>query len=326
MRSVIKSVATLGVVLCVSLSLTACGSDGADDASGETGVAGKKVCMDKGVTVPASASIETGARTILEEAGVEFVVKPSDGDAGTAQTILSQFDRDGCDVFMTITTTGTQATAAAIKDKPVVFAGPSTPVEAGAVDSLEKPGGNVTGVAAPFPVEAQIDAVLAIDPSIESIGLIWQIGDPAGDPLAEQSIDYLEELGIESVAATISNASEASQAAQSLVGKVDAIMIPGSAVALAGAPAILKVAESNDLPMFGGEGGTAEEGGLVSAAYDYENIGEEAGKFVLEVLNGADPATTAVVVPDPKISVNVKVADALGLEIPADLEYEEVGQ
>lgn len=319
MRSVMKRIATLGVVLSFPLSLAACGSDGDGSDDGD-----KLACMDQGVSVPASESIVTGARSVLEDAGVEFVVKSSEGDAGTAQTILSQFDRDGCDVFMTITTTSTQATAKAITDKPVVFAGPSTPVEAGAVESLEEPGANVTGVAAPFPVEAQIDAMLAIDPSIKSIGLIWQIGDPAGDPLAEQSIAYLEELGIEAEESTISNASEASQAAQALVGKADAIMIPGSAVALAGAPAILKVANSNDMAMFGGEGGTASEGGLVSAAYDYENIGEEGGNLVLEIFDGADPATTPVVVPEPRISVNVDVAEKLGLQVPDDLEYDEV--
>jgi putative ABC transport system substrate-binding protein len=322
-----KRAGLFGTLMCVSLVAAGCGSSDSDASAQEPGdstVAGKKVCMDKFVSVPATDNAAAGAKAVLEAAGVNLVIKSSEGDAGTLQTILSQFLRDDCDLFMPLTTPGSQATVKAVKDKPIVFAGSSTPVQAGLVKSIEAPGGNATGVSDPFPVIPQIDAILKIDPSITSIGLIWKSGDPAGDPLAKEATDYLNKLGLKPIPATISNASEASQAAQSLVGKADAIMIPGSATAIAGAPAILKVANSNKIPVFGGDGSTVKLGGLLASAYDYKDVGEEGGKLVLRVLKGADPATTPVVIPTPRLSVNVKVAKLLGLTIPSGLSLEKV--
>jgi putative ABC transport system substrate-binding protein len=295
------------------------------DTSGTTtaSLAGKKACMDQYVTAEPTDEIVKGAGPVLEKAGIDFNVQNSQAEAANVQTILQKFVNEGCEIFLPVATPTAQATAKVVTEKPVVFFGSSTPVEAGLVESLEHPGGNVTGVSDPFPVDAEIDAMLEIDPAIKTMGLIWRDGDPAGDVLAKQAEEHLEEKGINIETATITNAGEMSQAAQALAGKVDAIMLPGDTTSISAAPAAIKVASAEHIPLFGATSDTVAKGGLLAGTYDYEDVGKKGAEMAVEILEGTDPGTIPVFIPNAnavKLTVNEKVAKELGLKIPASLE------
>jgi putative tryptophan/tyrosine transport system substrate-binding protein len=294
-------------------------SQGGSSAQADASVSGKKICLDMYVTAPPTTDVVTGVHDALKGTGVDLIVQNPQGDPGTQETILSQFIEEGCDLFMPLTTPGVQATAKMVKDKPIVFAGSSTPVQAGVLKSLSAPGTNVTGVSDPFPVVAQINAMQQIDPSMKSVGIIWQNGDPAGDPYAQQATARLRQLGINVVDATISSPADASQAAQSLVGRVQAIFLPDSAADLAAETAIIKIANDNKIAVFGGDGSTIQDGGIISSAYNYVDVGKLGAALALKILHGANPATTPVVIPPAVLSVNTKAASALGLTVPASL-------
>lgn len=312
----------LASVAVLALAVTGCGSSDNGDSNAKT-----KVCMDKFVSSPSTQDIVDGVTAAFKGKNIDFVVKSSEGEAGTTQTIVQQFINDKCDAYMPVATAAAQATKAKVSDKPIVFVASSTPVEAKIVDSLEHPGGNVTGVSDPYPITAEIDAMLKIKPDIKTVGMIYKVGDTAGDQLAKEARDHFKELNIKIVDATISTVADASQAAQSLVGKVDAIELPGDTTTLSAVPAILKVAKSNDIPVFGAANDTVKAGGIVAGSWDYKDAGRVAGEMMLKILAGADPADTPVVVPDNvTLSVNVKEATRLGLTIPKDLDVTPVGE
>ncbi|WP_432970060.1 ABC transporter substrate-binding protein [Dactylosporangium sp. CA-233914] len=315
----------VATVAMLAIAATGCGSS-SDDGKGDGSISGTKVCMDKYVTSPSTADIVNGVEEAFKGSGIKFVVKSSEADSGTTQTIIQQFISDGCDAYMPVATSAAQATKAKVGKKPIVFVASSTPVQAKLVGSIDKPGGNVTGVSDPYPVRAEIDAMLKIKPSIKKVGMIWKVGDPAGDELAKEARNHFDELGIAVVEATIGTVSDASQAAQSLVGKVDAIELPGDTTTLSAVPAILKVAKSNDMPVFGAANDTVKAGGIVAGTWNYVDVGRVGGELMLKILRGADPATTPVVVPsDVELAVNVKEAERLGLKVPSDLKATQVG-
>jgi putative ABC transport system substrate-binding protein len=256
--------------------------------------AGKKVCMDQYVTAPVIADVVRGMRDGLKGTGVNFILKNSETDAANLQTIVRQFQSMGCDVYTPVATPTAQTTAKLIKNKPIVFLGSSTPVAAGLVKSLNHPGGNVTGVSDPFPVKAEIDAMIKIDPKMKRVGLIWKNGDPAGDVLAKMAKAWLTHRGLTWKAATITNASDAAQAAQSLAGHVDAIELPGDATTISAVAAIIKFATQAKIPVFGATGDTVKAGGIVAGTYNYYNVGRAGARMVIRTLNGTRAGTIPV--------------------------------
>ena len=325
MKSSLLRTATISVA--ATLALSACGNDAG--AEGEEGsYAGKSVCVDQYATATVITDLINGIRDGLADAeaeGLEITVENPNADAATEQTLAQKFINDGCDVVVPVGTAAAQLMSTAIKDSPVVFAASSTPVDAKLVDSMEEPGGNVTGVADVINPVPDIDAMLEIMPDIETVGLVWKLGDPAGESQAEQARNHLDELGIEYIPATITNGSEITQAAESLAGRVDAIQIPGDTTTLSAIGGLMKVADDAEVPVFGGTSTVVEAGGILSSTYDYEVVGNEVASLVLEVLDGADPATTPVVIPPTGgLDLNLTKADKLGLTVPEDLKKSAV--
>ena len=92
-------------------------------------------------------------RGYVEGKNLKVDFKSAQGNFGTAQQIARQFVGDAPDVIVPITTPTSQAVAAATKSLPVVFTTVTDPVAAKIVPKLDKPGGNISGVADPVPIE-----------------------------------------------------------------------------------------------------------------------------------------------------------------------------
>ncbi|PBC51566.1 ABC transporter substrate-binding protein [Rhodococcus sp. ACPA1] len=314
-----KSTRLIAATSISLLTLVVAGcTDSTTTGSGE--FSGKTVCVDQYVSAAPTESIVEGLREALGDAtrnGLELEVKNPQGDAGTEATIVQQFISSSCDVLIPVGTAAAQLHANATDEIPVVFAGSSTPVQAGLVESTSVPGGNVTGVSDALPVTEEIDAMLEIDPSIASVGVVWKLGDASGDSQSQDAKRYLDSKGIRSVDAQVQSAADVTQAVRSLQGKAEAVQIPGDTTVIGSAGGVVKAANEIGLPVFGGTSGAVEAGALIAATYDYKEVGKEAGNLALAILAGADPATTPVVLPPISgYAVNLSTAKNLGLTIP----------
>jgi len=312
---------SLAAVVAACLALTACGSDDSSAKSdGDSAFSGKTVCIDQYATATVIDDLLSGIKSGLSDAtdqGLEIKVENPNADSATEKTIAQKFITSDCDVVVPVGTAAAQLMATVIRDIPIVFAASSTPVEAKLVASMDEPGGNVTGVADVVDPAPEIDAMAELIPGLHTVGLIWKNGDPAGDALADKAKAHLDELGIDYITATVTNGSEVTQAAESLVGRVQAIGLPGDTTTISAAGGILKVANSAKLPVFGGTTSAVELGSVVSASYDYKVVGGDVADLVLKVLDGADPATTPVVIPDTGgLDLNVTQLKKLGIEVP----------
>ncbi|MDF2825803.1 MAG: ABC-type uncharacterized transport system, periplasmic component, partial [Mycobacterium sp.] len=286
-------------VLAVSACSSTSSGQSANNAEGP--YAGKTVCIDQYTSAGLIDDMITGVNEGLAGAvddGLQITIQNPQGDAGTEQTIAQQFVSDDCTVIAAVGTSGAQAHMNTGSDIPLVFMASSTPQQSGLVETLDSPGGRATGTSDVFDVKRDIDGMLLVKPDIRAVGLVWKVGDPAGDPLAEEATGYLGELGIEAVPATITTGADITQAGESLAGRVDAVMIPGDTTTIGAASGLVQVLAESDIPVFGGSSGVVEEGGVISVGYNYQNVGKDSATIILDLLNGADPATTAVVIPE----------------------------
>lgn len=297
----------------------------ADDSENKEAVTGsdfsdRKACILQGNTGPFFDDTASGIKQGLAEAeGLEVELKNAQGNINTQNIAAQQFVDSGCDVIVPIGTATTQSVANVTQTIPIVFCAVSTPVEAELAESMESPGGNMTGTSDQLPIVPEIDAMHAIQPDAATVGIIWKNGDPAGDVLAAQATERLESLDIEVVDGPITNAADVTQAVQFLAGKVDAIFLPGDATVAAAFPGIISAANSSKVPVYG-ISDAVEGGSILGAQYDYVDVGKDTGLMAVEVLKGADPATTPIQVPEVGGFVfNVTKAEEYGLTIPESL-------
>lgn len=313
------------IISATMLTVGACSSTGADHISGSADgpYSGKTVCIDQYTSAGLIDDMIKGVNQGLADAvhgGLSIDVQNPQGDAGTEQTIAQQFVSDNCTVIAAVGTSGAQAHMNTGSNIPLVFMASSTPQQSGLVETLDKPGGRATGTSDVFDIQRDIDGMRLIKPDITTVGLVWKLGDPAGDPLAEQATRYLNQLGINAIPATITTGADITQAGESLANRVDAVMIPGDTTTIGAASGLVQIMAESSIPVFGGSSGVVEEGGIISVGYDYESVGKDSAAIILDLLNGADPATTPVAIPEfAGYDVNRTHAGTLGLSIPADL-------
>lgn len=323
-----KTPITITGSLLGAMILAACGSTSGSDGNVADGAA--KVCINEYVSLPIFEDGLAGLKSALESEGyiegenISYDVRNPEGDAGTQQTIASQFLADNsCTVLVGFATPGSQVFLQPNRKAPLVFFASSAPIESKLAETLEAPGNNVTGVSDPLPVELELDAMRKIDPSVETVGLIWKNGDPSGDALAARAKKAAAEAGVAVVEAPITNPSDTTQSARSLVGKVDAIQIAGDGPTVSGVAGLLKVANDAKIPVFGGTTESVDQGALVAGVYDYGQLGEQAGMLVAEILEGGQAGEIPVFVPtESRMAVNRPVLDTFGFSVPDELDVE----
>lgn len=316
-------------VLTLVLILTAAFTAGAQEY---------KIGISQFVEHPALDSARDGFIQGLAEAGfgedkIEFIEQNAQADFATAQSIAQQFRSNNLDLILAIATPNAQAAANVITETPVLFTAVTDPVEAGIVDSMEKPGGNLTGTTDMNPVAQQIELIKEFIPEIKDLGVLYNPGEVNSVVQVDIVKEATQAMGINLHEATVSNSSEVSLAASSLVGDVDAVYVPTDNIIVSALPSVLQITNQNKIPVFASENGQVRQGAIATLGIDYKLLGIQTGKMAAKVLNGADPSEMPVESSEElKLYLNTKAADNLDLEIPAavldraNVIYEEITQ
>lgn len=251
---------------------------------------------------------------------LEIEIKVAQGDMSIARAIAAKFASDKFDLVLAIATPAAQAMASATKTIPILITAVTDPVAAGLVKSMERPGGNVTGTTDMNPVKEQLGLIRDLVPKAKRVGIIFNSGEVNSVVQVELARKHAKELGFTIVEAVASNSGEVMSAAQSLVGRVDAIYIPTDNTVVAAFEAVAQVARMNRIPVIAGESSVVERGGLATIGIDYFKLGQQTAEMALRILAGARPAEMPVEAQkEMALVLNLKAAKELGLSIPADL-------
>jgi putative ABC transport system substrate-binding protein len=329
MRRLSKLGAAVAIAaLVVSLGIAAgCGESDDADSSASPSVDTTQaftIGITQIVSHPALDAAVTGFKAALAEKGftnITYDDQNAQGDMATASSIAQKFAGDGLDLILGVATPTTQAVVKADQTTPIVFTAVTDPVGAGLVSDPEAPSGNVTGVSDMLPVEPHLELIKQIVPDVKTVGVIYNAGESNSVFLIDAEKEAASAMGIEIVEATASNSSEVQAAAQSLVGRVDAISVLTDNTAVTALESIIKVGEQNGIPVIAGDTDSVKRGAVAAYAFDYEDLGKQAGYQAAEILMGTPIKDIPVEYAENlQLSINEQAASKMGVTIPADLK------
>jgi putative ABC transport system substrate-binding protein len=263
---------------------------------------------------------EMTAEGFVEDKDVSYDVRNAEADMSLTATIAQQFVSEKVNLILAIATPSAQACVQAAKGTniPIVFGSVTDPVAAGLVDSWDNPGDDVTGVSDWANVTTQIQLILDIVPNVKKLGVVYNAGETNSVVQVNDLKNAAPGLGITSVVeATAATTADVQTAAQSLVGRVDAVWVPTDNTVVAAFEAVVKVCEDNKIPLFAADVATVERGAIGTPGIDYYELGKECGKVAARILRGENPADIPVAkLQLNELYLNPSAAERMGVTIP----------
>ena len=343
--NLMKKTLTLALSLAMALSLAACGGgtqpgsnsgsqpQGGGSASNvqrpSTGSSTTyKVGIIKFMDHASLNQIEDSLQAELDKLGTELGVTfdyagytaCGQGDGSTLQAIAAQMISDKVDVIVPIATPAVQTTMATTEDAgiPIIFSAVSDPITDGIVADMNAPGGKVTGTSDALNTKMVIDLMIAADPNLQKVGLLYSKSESSSTKPIQEAKEYLTSKGIAFEEKTGTNTNEITSAVDALAAaKVDAIFTPTDNTVMSAELAIFEKLQDADIPHYGGADSFALNGAFCGYGVDYVQLGQETAQMVADLLvNGADPASTPVrIMTGESATINTETCAAIGLDL-----------
>ncbi|MBI2205971.1 MAG: ABC transporter substrate-binding protein [Candidatus Rokubacteria bacterium] len=261
----------------------------------------------------------------VEGKNVEFFPRFAEGVTARLDILAADLVRRGMDVIVTVSTDETRAAKAATASIPIVMVVAGDPVLAGFIQSLARPGGNITGTTVSVGPETwgkRLEILTTVASSADRVALLW---NPAAIPGPEVPRRAAEEsarrLGLRLASVEIRSQSDlpATFAAMERDG-ITGILFVNSSDLYPRRRQIADLAISHRLPMIGMFPQDADAGALLSYGTNFRDLYRRAAVYIDRILRGTRPADLAVERPTKfDLVLNLKTAKALGITMPPAL-------
>ena len=255
-------------------------------------------------------SAELKARA--EAAGVELTISDYNGQNDT--TMLGQIGAqaldDKVDMIIPFATLAAQTMVTAAEDTgtPIVYAACSDPETAG-LTGLD----NVTGTSDALNTPFILDMMLAVNPDIKTVGLLFSNSeDNSITPIAEAK-KYLDEKGIAYLEKTGNTTDEIVAAAASLVGRVDAVFTPTDNRVMDAEVAVAEILNEAGIPHYTGADSFVQSGAFTTCGVNYTELGKYTADMAFDILEGG-AVPEFHVMDGGIITVNTDTAKALNID------------
>ena len=236
------------------------------------------------------------------------------GDQSNLASMGQKLVTDNNDIFVGITTPATLSLSNATKDKPIIMAGITYPVEAGLIKSEDKPGNNITGVSDRTPIKQQLEIM-------KKVGILYTASEDNSVKQAQEAEKLAKELGLEVKVSSIANTNDIQQVTESLASETDAIFVPIDNTIASAMSTVVKVTDAKKIPVFPSADTMVADGGVLGIGVDQYQIGVETAKVVAKVLKGEDTKNMPIVLANEGvIYLNEAKAKQLGIEIPNEVK------
>jgi putative ABC transport system substrate-binding protein len=207
---------------------------------------------------------------------------------------------------------------------PIVFTVSPDPVGTGLVQSLARPGGNVTGLSDLHSVivSKRLELLKEVFPSASRIGFLWNSASSAG-PLQLKDLEVAAPaFGVTILSLPITRSDDFNIAFAAMEKQhPDAIVVQGDPLlGRALRTRMLELAVKNRLPSIYTTMGNVEAGGLMSYGTNFDDLWRRAATYVDKILKGAKPADLPVEQPSKfELIINLKAAKQIGVTIPPNV-------
>jgi putative ABC transport system substrate-binding protein len=256
----------------------------------------------------------------VEGKNIAFESRYGEDNFDRLPALADELVRLKVDVLVINTTPAALAAKNATRTIPIVFLGVSDPVVAGLVDSLARPGGNITGFTNIAPVLAgkRLELLKETVSKLSRVAVLWDPKAPGSTQQWKESQLPARELGLQLHSMEVSSADKYEDAfKEATKARSGALAVTQNPLAGSNRKQIADLATKNRLPAIYPRGDFVESGGLMSYGPDLAEPHRHAAVYVDKILKGAKPADLPVEQPTKfELMINLKTAKALGLTIP----------
>ncbi|MFC2174118.1 ABC transporter substrate-binding protein, partial [Acidobacteriota bacterium] len=270
---------------------------------------------------------QAGFEQALEEGGfikgknVVFLFQNAEMDPDRMTGIAKTFIEEKVDLIHCLSITGAYLLLSEVDTIPVVIYTMSA--DLGEIPTIEGTPSNVTGLIVPgcalqdrWPVEEQLTLYARILPGAKRWGLIYNKESANAKFHIRELRDASKYMGLELVEAPVTEADGVREAAQSLIGGVDAVYIPSDPTPNQAFHEIAEICRKSKIPLFGGKFETTEKGAVAAYDIDYFQMGYQAGKIAVKILEGNEPPSIPIEKAEVfRLIVNTKNAAELALTL-----------
>jgi putative ABC transport system substrate-binding protein len=226
------------------------------------------------------------------------------------------------DVILAIGTGAAQAAKAATQTISIVFARIGDPIGYGLVTALSRPGGNLTGVSIlTRELEGKrLELLTTAVPDVKRVGVLWQSGFPAVEPVLREIEGAALSLNLELVPGEVRGPDSFEPDFWAMVEQRIGALIVGPGLFRENLRRMIDLTAQARLPAVFQWREFVEAGGLMSYGPNYSDMYRRAAVYVDKILRGAKPADLPVEQPMRfELVINLNTAKALGLTLPFTL-------
>jgi putative ABC transport system substrate-binding protein len=266
---------------------------------------------------------ELGTLGYVEDKNIAFEYRYAEGKVNRLPALAHELVRLGLDVLVAPSTAAAMAAKEATKTIPIVFYTGSDPVAAGLVESLARPGRNLTGFTTitAILVGKRLELLKEVVPQLSRVAALWNPQDRTSSQAWKESQVAARELGLQLHSIEVSSPDKFE------VAFTAAIKAGSRALALMGSPfawfhqkRIVDLAAKHLLPAVYPDAEFVASGGLMSYGADQAEPYRRAAAIVDKILKGAKPADLPVERPTKfELVINLKTAKQIDLTIPPNV-------
>jgi putative ABC transport system substrate-binding protein len=265
---------------------------------------------------------ETG---YIENKNVTIEYRWAQGRNDQLPTLAAELVQHQVSVIVVLeSTNGALAAKAATQTIPIVFMQGADPVAVGLVNSLNRPGGNLTGIGllAAETAGKRLELLLELVPKATSIGYLRNPTNPVFAETETREVEIAARAhGARLLFANASGPSEIEAAFAELVQqRPDALQVSSDGLLLTYPDQIVALAARYAVPTIYAWPKYAAVGGLISYGTNIRDAWRQAGIYTGRILNGERPSDLPVQqVTNVELIINLKTAKALGITVPLPL-------
>ena len=282
---------------------------------------------------PAMDALRQGMRELGYVEGQTFVMEPryADGKSERMPEQAAELERAGVDVIIAGPFEALQAAKQSTSRIPIIMTPSADPVATGIVQSLDHPGGNITGITEMLPelTPQRLNLLKQIVPTLSRVAILWQPGALSEDAfthMLQETQATARSLGVHIQVVEAAKVGDFDTAFAAMATKrAEGLIVLVNPMFSVQRQHIIERAAKQRLPAIYEWKPFVQSGGLISYGADVPDIYRRAAGFVDKILKGAKPGDLPV--EGPKLfdmAVNLKAAKALGVTIPKSIVKQAV--
>jgi len=259
---------------------------------------------------------------LMEGHNVQIEFRWAEGNLDRLPQLAAELVSLQVGAIFAVTNAAALAAKSATTTIPIVFAIGGDPVALGLVPTIEKPGGNLTGISA---LTAGLDAkrielLHQLVAQAKTIGMLVNQADPAASVQLKEANSATAKLALELESKNASDDAEIERAFEGLENRVGGLLIPNDSFFNSRRQSIVALAARHSLPTLYPWREYVEIGGLMSYGPNLMSGYRQATAYVSRILHGAKPGDLPVLLPGRfELVINTATAAKMGITIPRPL-------